>query len=500
MFPIKLQVTNFLQLPNVLDNIIDTQRTLIRNHVDGTYRNILHGELWREVVEEYPDDLCIPFGVYEDDFNPDNALGPHKKSTNLAMFYIYFPTLPDYCRSSIKNIYPVMLAKAEDLRLSTNNTLLHFLEIFQEFEEGVDVRKNGEENSVKVRFIFLTFIGDNLALNMVLGYIRNFRGNGFCRVCIMPLERTQHALNEDGDLIRNADNYIEGANGIREESVLNALRFFKVYANFSADIMHDCYLGADKLDINEILKYLVLEEGIGVDEINDAITNFDWGRQNKHYVPAPFTEEAIVDNKIKLQAKEAWAFVDYLLFFLRNFIDVNNEIYIFATTVVDISDILLQSEISEEQINELERLMFGNLTPKMHFMTHYPRIIRLCGPLKHHWCFAMERKHQEIKRYTNVNKNRKNLCFSAAKKMSIQEAATFLNRKNIFTKISEISKDTISEYPHFHERLPNSQCVKFLKYCGQRYYIGDYIIHEDREFIFKILEIYVNTENEYVLY
>ena len=43
--------------------------------------------------------------------------------------------------------------------------------------------------------------------------------------------------------------------------------------------------------------------------------------------------------------------------------------------------------------------VFGasSLTPKFHYMIHYPRLIGMYGPLRHLWCVRFESKHQYFK-------------------------------------------------------------------------------------------------------
>lgn len=78
----------------------------------------------------------------------------------------------------------------------------------------------------------------------------------------------------------------------------------------------------------------------------------------------------------------------------------------------------------------------------------------------------------------------------------------FSCKKNVYPRSisipKQITQNIISEYAHFLEQLPNFHCVRFLKFKGSRYYKGDYIIHEEKDFIFKIkiIEIYVNTVDE----
>lgn len=507
LLPLELQIRNFLQLPNVLETILDHQENLLNNQREHAFRNIVDGTLWREIVEEYPNEKVVPIFLYEDDFNPDNALGPHIKTTNLSMFYLLFPTLLNYCQASIDNIIPIMIARAEDLRLSTNPTILKILEEFRSLEDGIFVRKNGIGEPIKIRLILHIVVGDNLALNEILGFVRNFVGDGFCRVCIMTKEETKINVMENEQLIRREENYIPGLHGIKDFCLLNFLRHYKVFKNFTADIMHDLFLGVFKRGLNEILIY-ILNLGFTISDINEAFKSFDWGPKNREYHPPPLTAKKIQDKTINLYAREVWAIIDYLPFFLRHFISADNEVFEYALTLVDILDCVLKSKMSSEEIDQLNEniirhntmflRLFGDLTPKMHFMVHYKRLINLCGPLKLIWCFASERKHQFIKRYTNICQSRKKIGMSIGKKMCISNAQLCLNETNIFKKLTYLGKTVESRHIHLIVDRQNYKSVKSAENHGLRYNLNDFI-YINENIIGCIIEIFVNTQDENII-
>ena len=40
----------------------------------------------------------------------------------------------------------------------------------------------------------------------------------------------------------------------------------------------------------------------------------------------------------------------------------------------------------------------SRLRPKLYFLAHFPLEVPLCGPARHYWCFAFERKNMDVKR------------------------------------------------------------------------------------------------------
>lgn len=308
------------------------------------------------------------------------------------------------------------------------------------------------------------------------------------------------------DLIRTENNYVVGQNGVTEVCILNDLSCYKVFNNFYADVMHDGFLGEFKVDISEILLFLFVS-GFDVEEINSHLSNFDWGYRGQNNKPPYISENRITNKNINMYAKQVWNFTDYLLFYLRNFLATDHVVYIFAITVVDILDILVKSEISDEDLVNLSQQitehhnqfleLFGELTPKMHFLTHYPRLMRLCGPLRHVWCFAPERKHQFIKRYTNVNKNKKDTGFSIGRKMGLQEATAVIEKTDIFKKVSNLSKVNEGRFAELFQ-IHDCESVDFLTYKGTDYRINDLVLSNDQNYAHEIREIYANVEEDRV--
>ena len=74
----------------------------------------------------------------------------------------------------------------------------------------------------------------------------------------------------------------------------------------------------------------------------------------------------------------------------------------------DIVQIILLEKINQSIINYLKVLIFEHLkefkiiyglriSPKQHFLLHYPNLIEKFGPLKHYWTFRFESKHRYFK-------------------------------------------------------------------------------------------------------
>lgn len=78
----------------------------------------------------------------------------------------------------------------------------------------------------------------------------------------------------------------------------------------------------------------------------------------------------------------------------------------------EIADIVMAAKLRKDELANLEVLVhvflsemaevFGNvLTPKCHYLIHYPRLMLMYGPLRSHWCMRFEGKHQYFKNLTS---------------------------------------------------------------------------------------------------
>ena len=73
----------------------------------------------------------------------------------------------------------------------------------------------------------------------------------------------------------------------------------------------------------------------------------------------------------------------------------------------------------------------SRLRPKLHFLAHIPLEVLLCGPARHYWCFAFERKNMDVKRAVEAS-NYQDASGSAMETLSVRQgfAIKFAKKKN----------------------------------------------------------------------
>lgn len=177
--------------------------------------------------------------------------------------YYSFPSAPDFLKFSLKNIFIAALFKSKDVKNCGNDISFYkLIDIFNDIESnGIEiVTRNGKQ---KVYFCLGLIVGDNLALNSVLGFSRSFSSSYFCRLCKIEKTESKVKCEEDCSILRNLTNYNDDLNlnspektGIGENSIFNKINKFHVVENFYADLLHDVLEGVLKYDLMHYCRIL----------------------------------------------------------------------------------------------------------------------------------------------------------------------------------------------------------------------------------------------------
>lgn len=122
-----------------------------------------------------------------------------------------------------------------------------------------------------------------------------------------------------------------------------------------------------------------------------------------------------------------WMLSSILPFLLDDFIDLEDEYWLVYLMLMEITRISLSPVLSLETISWLKELIKDfltsfktlfvdhDITPKMHYLVHFPRMLISLGPLANFWRMRMESKHSYFKCLSGVV-GYKNVPFSLAKR------------------------------------------------------------------------------------
>lgn len=82
----------------------------------------------------------------------------------------------------------------------------------------------------------------------------------------------------------------------------------------------------------------------------------------------------------------------------------------------------LESKISEHRHRLIDVFPAVHLSPKHHFLEHYPKLIESFGPLVGYWTMRFEAKHSFFKRVVRHTNNFRNILLSLATKHQLMSA------------------------------------------------------------------------------
>lgn len=453
--PLQKVLTNFFQLPFVLEKTLHNINMLKSSSV---FSNIIQGEFWEFKIEE-TSDIVLPLFVYFDEFECGNPLGSHAGIHKVGAVYCSVPCIPQVYQARLENIFLCLLFHSSDLKefgsISIFSKLIDEL-IFLE-STGISVSTN--TGSLRIKFSLALILGDNLGLNMLLGFTESFRSNYYCRFCKCSRDEMQQQEVQNDKLMRNINNYesdIEVNNvsltGIKERCVWNNIPSFHVTKNFAVDIAHDIFEGVAGFDLSEILYRLVIVDKIfSIDTLNHRLKYFDYGKGNINKPPL-ITNDHLKKKKIKMSFAEMKALVLYAGLLFGNLVPYENKFWYLYIILRQILAIILSKNVSKEKCEALKDLIIKHhslyknlfdipLKPKCHNLVHYPDIMLKIGPLVNISSLRYESKHREFKLCANTVASRVNITKTLAIKQQLNLCYRFLGKKGFQEEVISDEKE-----------------------------------------------------------
>lgn len=412
-------------------------RSLFKEHQEShncetsVYKYPCCGSSFQSLPEKVKKNSFLQLQLYYDDFEVAKVLGSKVIIHKIGAMYFNFHNVPNIIKSNLSSIFLVALFYTNDIRNSFN--LNHIL---APVVSDIKILETQGITVDEIGLLFGTVVNlshDNLAANEIIGFTKSFSAHYFCRFCTMNKSDTKYNTTENKLLLRNVDCYnilktqnnimkinLSKTKGIYRKSVLNDLNFFNTINNNSVDLMHDGLEGFVTL----ILKFMIeffLEQKIfnDINKLNDCISEYNFGyidRRNK-------TSNINIDksNLGQYAIQILCLACHFPLIFGRFYKKEHANQWGGVTTMLQILEILFCNEVKEAAIVKLENLISNHLniiinifkktlTPKQHFLTHYPSVIRRIGPIIHTWTMRFESKHRyftkiKIQNYINVCKS-----------------------------------------------------------------------------------------------
>ena len=388
----------------------------------------------------YPNALQI-IGYY-DDMEVCNPLGSAAKTHKLGIFLFTISNLPPKFRSSLKCLFLFAVAKANDVKKYTPDAILapFIADIKTLATDGVTVSYS--DSSINFKGTLLAFLADNLASHAIGGFKESFsRTYRFCRTCMAthtqanenflsdmftcrtPTDHKRHCDLLDGSLA----SFHSTTYGINRWSKLGDIDHFSVVNSLPYDIMHDLLEGLFPNELTLLLNHCVSSNYLSVTDLNEQISNFDFGYSECSNKPALIERTSSSTVKVHQKATQMWLLVRTLPLLIGHYVPVDDQPWQCFCLLLDILDICTSHSCSLDAVAYLTTLIEehhslfklayqdASMIPKMHFVVHYPEQILKFGPLINSWTMRYEAKLKLCKQVAKFG-NFKNICLSVAQK------------------------------------------------------------------------------------
>lgn len=523
IYPLSFYFRKIFEKEDVLRDCLFEIQKLENSFSGDCISHFVQGQLWKEKKINIPNKILIPYFIHCDDLEINNCLGSHAGVHSLAAIYYSFPLSENI--SQLTNIFLAGVIKTKDTKEFGNDSCLYkLIDEIKILEDTGILIKLSDGTSQRVHFVLGLILGDNLGLNKMLNFSKSFSANFFCRFCTEGKRSTVSLCEEKIESLLNIDKYemlLEkndpSATGIYGDSIFNSISSFHVVKNYSVDIMHDVFEGICQYNMVHILNHYTQRVKLfTLATLNDRIYSFNYGPIDVgNKIGTPIKIENLKNKHLKMSASEMMTFVHFFPLIIGDLINENDEVWSFFLLFLNIVDILMSYNFTENILDHLKllikehnsqfiKLFKDTLKPKYHILTHYPFIIRQSGPPRLFWSMRYESKHREIKTYARVINSRKNITLTICKKFMFKYVNYFLSPKNCVVKVNSRHK-IHSNFENFitqqlNVSVENLDIYSQIEYKGTLYK-KDFYLHtfKDNFSFYNIIEIIVTKFDKFFI-
>ena len=169
------------------------------------------------------------------------------------------------------------------------------------------------------------------------------------------------------------------------------------------------------VNITVVLQSLIRRNILTVKAFNQRLANFKFGPGDSadKFPPLPL-DFLSKDKSISGKAVEKWCML--LCLIVGHIVLEDDKFWRLHLLCKEICEIILAPAIDPAWLPHWEltithhhkwlaEIAPSSFTPKVHFVTHYPRLILAFGPLRHLWVIRFEAAHQHFKQIARRVKN-----------------------------------------------------------------------------------------------
>ena len=414
------------------------------------------GELWQNCSTK--NDFKIM--LYYDELEVVNPLGSYTSKHKLGIFYYTVLNLPPHLRSSHSAINILAIAKYADIKSEGISTLLSML-----VDELKQLHRGFTWQNKWCSLHCLCLVGDIPAVSLLSGFKE---GVGFanrpCRLChVSKAELGSKYKLSDLDL-RTNDSYAVNVErlrhdpsssketGINVETPLGNLDCFSLFQSIPFDIMHTLNEGIIPKVTMALFK-AAASQGISIRMLCNRLNSFFYGRHARTNKPSNILPQHVKDGF--RQSASQWSVLSLHLPLIIGDQLADLDEFKYYLLMMRVANLMSEDTFDEDKVSLLQSYIetflvtsaniFGRdfLTPKFHYLLHFPTFIGLLGPPIRYSCMRFEAKHSSVKKLLKSGGSFKNIVKHVSGRISYATALSFSNvhAHSILQKTEEFGKE-----------------------------------------------------------
>ena len=418
--------------------------------------------------------------LYQDSFEVANPLGSGKKKHKILAVYFSLADFLPYNRSSVDQIQLLLLCREVDFKHFGQEAV--FSELVHDLQSLEEIGINLFQERTPVYGAVLAIVGDNLGSHCIGGFNENFSSSNFvCRYCIVDRQTCnrepyvigkKRTVEHYDDTVAKIENPANETNfesfGIKFRSVFNRLKHFHVcQPGLPPCLGHDLFEGIVARDLALMIKSFVKKDAyFSYETLNRLICKFSYVGADAENKPCTIKDNAdklgghavqnwyllrlqplLIGDRIQNKDSPVWR----LLLLLREIVELTCAPMICLNQVA-----LLKDLITDYLYWRVDLFPDEQVTPKHHYLAHYPSLIQQFGPLIRVWTLRFESKHGYFKACVRRLKNFKNVCSTLADRHQLLQA--YLHEGSFFPPVLMV--DAVIEFvvENYSEKVQHVVC------------------------------------------
>ena len=455
--PILSLLKKILQVEDIYDSIKKWENN---RQCSDVMTDFCHGSIYKENPEHAK---FVRIHLYSDEFEVVNVLGSKKTKHKVCAFYFYIGNVEPKFRSELNNIYLCLLVRHKLIqnRYSYSQVLQRLLaDLRVLYHLGIDFDVPGR-GTVNMRGYLATISADNLSAHAMAGFSCCFNSGHICRSCTATASSMREKFEESAfhkrtkaiheyhcEAWSNDPVTASKAYGITGLCAFSELTYFDLTQSFPHDIMHDFLEGVIPVVLTQLFRYLHQTKLLTIKQLNRELENFHFGKNDKKSKPVAVSMRVLKENNaIAGKAIEKFCFFRCLPFIIGQFVPENCPEWQVYTQCREIAETIFAPSVAyswlgylasliSDFLKDFSKVFPNSLTPKMHYLVHYPTHMAKFGPLRHVWCMRFEAKHLYFKQLSTRINNFRNIAKTLAFRHQMK-LCYILNSTNLL-KESEI--------------------------------------------------------------